>query len=369
MDRRRFLTVSTAGVVASTLGGVGAARVAGESAAPPMKDAPWRTFEIVTDVEIRPQDTPAKLWLPLPLYRDTDYQRTLDIRWSGNPATAGIHRDPKFGAPAFHATWKDTSDAPKLQVVTVVTARNRRVDLSTPGQAQRVAREELELYLQPTTHIPTDGIVRATASRLLPAWWNTLDRARAIYEWIVENTYRDPKVVGCGTGDIRFMLESGDLGGKCADLNSLFVGLSRCAGIPARNVYGVRVADSATWKSLGKSGDITRAQHCRAEFYHPNFGWVPVDPADVRKVILDEEKDQLLPLSDPRVVLARKTLFGAWEMNWMAYNTANDTRLAPQANKALGHFMYPYAEGAKGVLDYYTPQSFKYQMTAREAKS
>src|SRR6478672_9232733 len=81
--------------------------------------------------------------------------------------------------------------------------------------------------------------------------------------------------------------------------------------IPARDVYGVRVADSATWKSLGKSGDITRAQHCRAEFHHPNFGWIPVDPADVRKVILEEDKDRLLPLSDPRVALARKTLFGA----------------------------------------------------------
>jgi transglutaminase-like putative cysteine protease len=162
------------------------------------------------------------------------------------------------------------------------------------------------------------------------------------------------------------MLESGNLGGKCADLNALFVGLARSAGIPARDVYGVRVADSATWKSLGKSGDITRAQHCRAEFYHPNFGWIPVDPADVRKVVLEEEKDRPLPLSDPRVALARKTLFGAWEMNWMAFNTANDTRLAPEASRALGHFMYPYAEGPRGPLDYYAPQNFKYQMTARE---
>ena len=146
-------------------------------------------------------------------------------------------------------------------------------------------------------------------------------RARAIYEWVVENTYRDPKVIGCGLGDIKVMLETGNLGGKCADLNALFVGLARSAGIPARDVYGVRVADSATWKSLGRSGDITKAQHCRAEFYDASLGWVPVDPADVRKVVLEEEKDRLLPLSDPRVDLARRTLFGAWEMNWMGFNT------------------------------------------------
>jgi len=197
---------------------------------------------------------------------------------------------------------------------------------------------------------------------------NTIERARAIYEWMVENTYRDPKVIGCGTGDIRFMLESGDLGGKCADLNALFVGLARSVGIPARDVYGVRVADSAAWQSLGKSGDITKAQHCRAEFYHPNFGWIPVDPADVRKVVLEEEKGRLLPLDDPRVKLARQTLFGAWEMNWIAFNTAGDTKLAPETAKALGHFMYPYAEGTKGALDYYDPQNFRYRMSAREVK-
>ena len=369
MDRRDFMTLSSAGVAAVTLGRMAAAGAADTPTAPLLSNAPWRTFEVITDVELWPQDTPARLWLPIPLYRDTEYQRTLDIRWSGNAASTGLYRDPKFGAPAFFATW-DQSDSPRLQVTTVVATRNVGVDIGKPGPIQSVAREDLDLYLQSTAHIPTDGIVRATARRILPAAaGGTMERARAIYEWIVENTYRDSKVIGCGTGDIRFMLESGNLGGKCADLNALFVGLARSAGIPARDVYGVRVADSGTWKSLGKSGDITRAQHCRAEFHHPNFGWIPVDPADVRKVILEEEKDQLLPLSDPRVALARKTLFGAWEMNWMAFNTANDTRLAPETAKPLGHFMYPYAEGARGALDYYAPQNFKYQMSARELKA
>jgi len=365
MDRREFLTISTAGM-AGTLAGIGPARAAEGTAAPPM-NASWRTFEVVTDVELWPQDTPAKVWLPLPLYRDSDYQRTLDIRWTGNASATGIYRDPKFGAPAYFAQWSERAAAPKLQVTTVIATRNRSVDLAKPAPTQYATREELELYLQPTAHIPTDGIVRATASRILPmAGASTIERARAIYEWIVENTFRDPKVIGCGTGDIRFMLESGNLGGKCADLNALFVGLARSAGIPARDVYGVRVADSATWKSLGKSGDITKAQHCRAEFHHPTFGWVPVDPADVRKVILEEDKERTLPLGDPRVETARETLFGAWEMNWVGFNTANDTRLTPETVKALGHFMYPYAETTKGALDYYDAQNFRYQMTARE---
>jgi transglutaminase-like putative cysteine protease len=364
MDRRHFLISSAAGLAASF---AKPSTVHAEALTAPPKTSPWRTFEVVTEVELWPQDLPARLWLPVPQYEDLPYQRTLDIRWSGNASASGLYRDPKYGAPAFFAEWTDRSVAPKLQVLARFTTRNHSVDLSQPGNAQQATREELERYLAPTPHIPTDGIVRATAARILPISSGTaVERARAIYEWIVENTYRDPKVIGCGTGDIKFMLESGNLGGKCADLNALFVGLARSVGIPARDIYGVRCANSSTWKSLGKAGDITKAQHCRAEFYDARFGWIPVDPADVRKVVLEEEKDRLLPIDEPRVALARRHLFGSWEMNWVGFNTANDTQLAPSTRKPLGHFMYPYAEGAKGPLDYYAPDNFQYKMSARE---
>jgi len=87
-------------------------------------------------------------------------------------------------------------------------------------------------------------IVKATASEITKGAKTDVEKARAIYEWIVDNTFRNPKTRGCGVGDIRFMLESKDLGGKCADLNALYVGLARAAGLPARDVYGIRVAKS-----------------------------------------------------------------------------------------------------------------------------
>ncbi len=368
MDRREFLNVTAVAALSASLPKIAAAAPSSTLEAP-SRNAAWRAFEVVTEVDIWPQDLPAKVWLPLSIYGDTDYQRTLDVHWSGNPSATGIYRDPRYGAPSFYAQWEDRAVVPTLQVSNRIMTRNRSVDLQSTAIMPALTRDEIDVYLQPTAHIPTDGIVRSTASRILPvATTNPIDRARAIYEWIVENTYRDPKVIGCGTGDIKLMLESGNLGGKCADLNALFVGLARAVGIPARDVYGVRVADSATWKSLGKSGDITKAQHCRAEFFDARIGWIPVDPADVRKVVLEEEKDRLLPLDDPRVALARKTLFGYWEMNWMAFNAAGDTRLAPETTNALGHFMYPYAETAKGPLNYYNPQNFQYRMSARELK-
>jgi transglutaminase-like putative cysteine protease len=194
-----------------------------------------------------------------------------------------------------------------------------------------------------------------------------VDKARRIYEWVVENTHRDAKTRGCGTGDIAAMLKSGNLGGKCADLNALYVGLARAAGLPARDVYGLRVAPSKFgYKSLGAGTEIvTKAQHCRAEVYLSGFGWVPVDPADVRKVVLEEPPTNL-PLSDPKVENARKTLFGAWETNWLAYNVAHDVALPGSKGPAVDFLMYPQAETAAGRLDCLDADTFTYKITARE---
>ena len=92
-----------------------------------------------------------------------------------------------------------------------------------------------------------------------------VEKARAIYEWIVDNTFRDPKIRGCGRGDIRAMLETGDMGGKCADINALYVGMARAVGLPARHIYGLRIVKSELgYKSLGVNTDkATKGQHCR----------------------------------------------------------------------------------------------------------
>ena len=114
---------------------------------------------------------------------------------------------------------------------------------------------------------------------------------------------------------------------------------------------------------------MTRAQHCRAEFYSAGHGWVPVDPADVRKVILEEKPDAQLPIDDPLVKAARTKLFGAWEMNWLAFNTAHDVALPKSVNGRIPFLMYPQAETASGRLDSLDPDNFRYEMTAQELTS
>jgi transglutaminase-like putative cysteine protease len=197
-----------------------------------------------------------------------------------------------------------------------------------------------------------------------------VEKARRIYDWVVENTHRDPATRGCGLGNVRAMLETGNLAGKCADLNALYVGLARAAGLPARDVYGIRVAKSEFgYKALGAANEnVTRAQHCRAEVFLDAHGWTPVDPADVRKVVLEEEGTPIA-LGDPIVAPVREKLFGAWEGNWLGYNTAHDLELPGSRGAKLGFLMYPQAETGSGRIDCLDPEGFRYQITAREIRT
>jgi len=362
MKRRTFLKQGI-GLSAGLLT-AGLPRIARVSAA--TADARWRTFEVVTRVEPTAPSGVTRVWVPVPLLTETDYFKRQGDAWKGNAASSKLARDERYDAGFVYAEWPATEKAPVLEITSKFSARDRSVDLTKPPAG--AAREDpavLKKYTEPSELIPTDGIVLETAQGIVKGQNGDVAKARAIYEWIVDNTFRDPKVKGCGLGDIRTMLETRYFGGKCADLNALYVGLARSVGLPARDVYGVRVAESADFKSLGKSGDISKAQHCRAEVYLTGYGWVPVDPADVRKVVL-EEKGAIIPLTDPQVLKARAKLFGAWEMNWLAYNYAHDVRLPGSDGKPVPFLMYPQAETANERKDSLDPASFKYTITSKE---
>jgi transglutaminase-like putative cysteine protease len=117
---------------------------------------------------------------------------------------------------------------------------------------------------------------------------------------------------------------------------------------------------------MSAANNVTRAQHCRAEFYTLTHGWIPVDPADVRKVVLEEPPGNL-PIGDDKVKLARAKLFGAWEMNWLAYNYAHDVNLPNGRGAPIPYLMYPNAEVGGERRDSLDPDSFKYTITSRSA--
>ncbi len=330
------------------------------------KPAGWRAFEVATTVQLLDPAGASVVWLPVPSL-DTPWQRTQDISWTGNGSDIHVTTDGDTGAKVLVARFDAAVARPTVVLTTRVETRNRGVDWNEHGVAAADAAD-LHRWLQPSELVTTDGIVRKVAHQIVDGAATDREKVQRIYDWVIVSTYREPKVRGCGAGDIRTMLETGNLGGKCADINALFVGLCRAVGVPARDIYGVRLVPSAFgYRELGGNpASLKGAQHCRAEVYLKGHGWVAMDPADVTKVMRQETGEWIKDPGHPVVAPVRRALFGSWEGNWMGYNSASDVTLPGARQAKLGFFMYPQAETPAGPRDPYAPDTFAYQITARE---
>lgn len=331
------------------------------------RPAGWRTFEVTTTVQLRNPAGEATVWLPVPSL-DTPWQRTQDTQWSGNAHDVRLLTDGETGAKVLTARFPAGTPQPTLVLVNVVQTQDRATDWAQRTRQPAPDAAELRQWMAPSELITTNGIVRKVANQIVEGARSDREKVQRIYDWVVVSTYREPKVRGCGVGDIKTMLETGNLSGKCADINALFVGLCRAAGIPARDIYGVRLAPSAFgYRELGANpASLKGAQHCRAEVYLQGHGWVAMDPADVTKVMRQETPEWIKDAGHPLVVPVRRALFGSWEGNWMGYNSASDVALPGARQGKLGFFMYPQAETGGAAKDPYDPDAFSYQITSRE---
>ncbi len=342
MDRRTFI---------STAAAAGAAASGAFAEAPPAST--WRRAELTTEIDVSAHPGAAQTWIPL-VQTAAPYQRASAPRVTCS-GVAEVVRDTHYDTPIVRARW--TAEGSKtLSVVQTVQTRDRGVVAETLSPAEHSA------WLKPTASLPLDGIVHDTARQIVGARTDPKEKVSAIYEWVVDNTFRDPATRGCGLGDIKSLLVSRRLGGKCADINSLMTALCRASGVPARDVYGIRFAPSAYQKCLGSSGDISHAQHCRSEAWIEGVGWFPIDPADVRKLVLEGA----LPVASPPVQETRRRLFGSWEMNWVGYNSATDLALPGAPRPMAAHFlMYPYGMTAASDFDWLNPSAFDYKITSK----
>ena len=358
ISRRRFNIALTATMGASML-----PRSAGAVTPVQLGDG-WRRFELTTRLDVKDASGDAQAWVPLPSFEQSDW-----IRPEGSRCTASdnavLEQSETSSSSLLHVRWGE--GARFAEVTSTFVTRDRTAKLTQPEAGVALSDAERDFYLRGYSDAPTEGIVKETADRITAGSSEDVAKANAIYQWVVENTYRLASVPGCGDGNVARMLRSGNLGGKCADLNPLFVALARASGLPARDLYGIRVAPSRLgYKSLGPAThDVTKAQHCRAEVFLDRTGWTPMDPADVRKVML-EERPGGLKLDDPEVASARARLFGSWEGNWLPFNASNDVVLPGAEPRRVNFLMYPEVETSSGMLDCYHPEQVRYTITTRE---
>jgi transglutaminase-like putative cysteine protease len=319
----------------------------------------WRNYELRSTIALKETSGSARLWLPLIQYRDTAWERSFGHRWQGNYETAGIYRDPVADMEVFYADWPAGIAEAKLEITSHFATQDRPFDITRRGViAERT--EILRRCLQATELVPIDGIVRLTAQRAVGRIKDPLAQAKAIYDWVVENTNYDPQPRSARHTNIAGFLGSDRPTGGSIAISQLFVGLCRAIGIPARPVYGLRMDRSRLFACLG-TGELDVSRHCRAEFYSPGYGWVPVNPSDVLRAIRGEGLSQ----HDPRLAALKKLLFGFWEMNWAGFNAAQDVTLQGSAEGPLPFLIDPVVETPAGRFDDPESGHFSYSIRAK----
>ncbi len=357
MTRRTFMTHAAAAATLCLTPSFG-----GETSAAP---AGYALYDILWNFDLSHHLGETSLWVPLPS-DVAGFQNVVKTGWRTDAAESFETSRNRDRARTLYARWDKTAPSKTLELRLTVALRDRHCDF----RPRRICPETIEAskaFLAPSAHLPTDGAVARVAAAIVGREKEPLKKARRIYDWVVANSYRDESVMGCGIGSPNAMLaeleKNGRMGGKCLDMSALCVALMRASGIPAREVNGIRVGPSRLSAAFGTGETITKAQHCKVEFFTPQHGWIPCDPADITKLVLKEGIEK----TSPRARELAGKFFGFWENNWMALNHARDFDLYPaNAQGLLDTFGYPYGEVGGEYLDPFGPASYGY--TIRSAK-
>ncbi|HSB77070.1 MAG TPA: transglutaminase-like domain-containing protein [Terriglobales bacterium] len=280
-----------------------------------------RHFTFHYAVMVRNPKPGARLRLWIPLAHSGPYQKVrilgLHCDLPCRKAMEPVHGNHLLYASALRATAPEYRFAIDYEVV-----RKEHVALvgGRPVVHQaRLAQGVLARYLRPDRLVPTTGVPAQIASAQIAGLRTPLERARALYDYVLHNMRYDKSGTGWGRGDVLYACDAKK--GNCTDFHSLFISLARSQGIPARFEIGFALPDER------RAGNIL-GYHCWADFYLPGVGWVPVD--------ISEAWQQ---------PARREYFFGAHDASRVQFTLGRDLILSPrQDGPPLNYFVYPYVE-------------------------
>jgi transglutaminase-like putative cysteine protease len=286
---------------------------------------PQRSFSFTYQVHV-PGNSDARsnhLWIPLP--QNDAFQTVSDLKIESTVAHSK-GRDPEYQNP-FAVFTPNAAQAAAGYDVTLLfnaTRREHAVNMHAPAMpnasAALPANDPLmKRYLEPDKLVPLNDTIAELSRQQTAGDTTPLQKARHIYDYVVATMRYDKSGEGWGRGDAIWACTAKR--GNCTDFHSLFIGMMRSAGIPARFEIGFPLPEGKT------EGDIP-GYHCWAEFYISGVGWIPVDASEAWK--------------NPA---KRDYFFGAHDDNRVFFTYGRDLVLSPeQKGPALNYFIYPYAE-------------------------
>jgi transglutaminase-like putative cysteine protease len=287
--------------------------------------APTRSFEFTYQVHVPANPGSAgstRLWIPMPQADAYQEVRSLHI---DSPIWYAQGREAEYGNK--FAVFKPTAEqsAAGFDVALRFTAVRREHKVAVdPAVLQNVSAAvpgdpDLKRYLEPDKLVPLNGTIAELAKEHTAGDTTPIQKARHIYDYVLATMRYDKTGEGWGRGDAIWACTAKR--GNCTDFHSLFIGMMRSSGIPARFEIGFPLPEGKT------EGDIA-GYHCWAEFYLAGVGWVPVDASEAWKN-----------------AAKRDYFFGAHDTNRVFFTYGRDIRLSPdQKGDPLNYFIYPYAE-------------------------
>ncbi len=285
--------------------------------------APSRMFVFTYQVTLK--DLPAgakrvRIWIPSAA---TDANQTVTVKRVTGPVPLHATRETPFGNHILYGEISHPAAGPEeftleYQVTRKEYARGDYDHLLKASQGNAAAPASLAAYLAPDRLVPIDGRIKTLADENTRGKQGTVEKARALYDFVFNTVRYDKSGTGWGRGDSLWVCDAKH--GNCTDFHSLFISLARAEGIPARFEIGFPIP-------TGAEGTIP-GYHCWAEFYANGVGWVPVDISEAWK--------------DPK---KREYFFGSLDANRVQFTVGRDLTLQPkQDGPPLNYFIYPYVE-------------------------
>jgi transglutaminase-like putative cysteine protease len=260
-----------------------------------------------------------RIWVPLPFEDRSQGISHLKIE---SPVRYRIQREKEYGNRYVYVVVEAADTSAKAFDIRISFHAERfedRVSLAPSIEPLGQPLVAPDRFLLPDRLVPIDGVIGElsdveTKNETLP-----VDKARRIYDYIIATMHYDHEGTEWGRGDAVWACNSKH--GNCTDFHSLFIGMARAAGIPARFEIGFSLPTNA------QAGVLT-GYHCWAQFYASGIGWVPIDASEGWK---NKEK--------------RDYYFGAIDPNRVMFSLGRDIHLKPaQKGDPLNFFVYPYAE-------------------------
>jgi len=283
-----------------------------------LKPSESRTFsvEYVGKVPEVPAGTKKlRVWLPVP--QDSTVQSIKNVSFSKD---AKIATESKYGNKIAYFEIDHPGASAEVAMKFECTRLEIKTDLDALKSEGKDDPESFTVYRKADKLVLVDDEIKKLSDKVVVGKTGTVEKSRAIYDYVVSKMTYDKNHQGWGLGSTRHACDVGK--GNCTDFHALFNSLCRAQGIASGFEIGLYLPYDR------KSDEKLGGYHCWALFRVPGKTWVPVDCSEAMRF----EK-------------RREFFFGGHTSNRVTLSTGRDITLAPKQDGApLNYFLNPHAE-------------------------